>query len=79
MAGFAVLYLVVTGQSAGNGHAATPLRLDGPESFLHLVLGITGFVFWPPRPLPRERIPVARPPTPGHEAGQGGLFRPAWW
>lgn len=45
MAGFAVLYLVATGQSAGNGDAATPLRLDGPESFLHLVLGVTGFVF----------------------------------
>ncbi|MDQ4094492.1 MAG: DUF4383 domain-containing protein [Actinomycetota bacterium] len=45
MAGFAVLYLVITGQSAGNGDAATPLRLDGPESFLHLVLGVAGFVF----------------------------------
>ena len=40
MAGFAVLYLVFTGQSASSGDAATPLRLDGPESFLHLVLGI---------------------------------------
>ena len=45
MAGFAVLYLVVTGQSAGNREAATPFRLDAPESFLHLVLGVTGFVF----------------------------------
>ncbi len=37
--------MAATGQSTGNGDAATPLRLDGPESFLHLVLGITGFVF----------------------------------
>jgi hypothetical protein len=45
MAGFAVLYLVVTGQSAGYREAATPFRLDAPESFLHLILGIIGFLF----------------------------------
>ena len=50
-------YLVVTGQSTGNGDAATPLRLDGPDSFLHLVVASPGS-FLAPRPLPRERIPV---------------------
>jgi hypothetical protein len=70
--------MAATGQSTGNGDAATPLRLDGPDSFLHLVVASPGS-FLAPRPLPRERIPVARPPTPGRDTGQSGLFHPAWW